>query len=87
MRWMKRTGAVLLLVLALAMITVAVYIWRSLPQLSGSLQATGLQQSVQIKRDASDVTHILRNPTPTPRSRSATPMRRSAAGSLRRIAA
>ncbi len=58
MRWMKRIGAGLLLVLALALIAVVIYIWRSLPQLSGTLQATGLQQSVQIKRDASDVTHI-----------------------------
>ena len=58
MRWMKRIGAGLLLVLALAMIAVVIYIWRSLPQLSGTLQATGLQQAVQIKRDASDVTHI-----------------------------
>ncbi len=58
MRWMKRIGAGLLLVLALAMIVVAIYIWRSFPQFSGTLQATGLQQSVQIKRDVSDVTHI-----------------------------
>ncbi len=58
MRWMKKIGGGLLLLLALVSIALAVYVWRSLPQLSGSLQATGLQQPVQIKRDASDVTHI-----------------------------
>jgi penicillin G amidase len=58
MRWIKRTGVGLLLVLVVLAAAMATYIWRSLPQLSGSLQATGLQQAVQIKRDASDVTHI-----------------------------
>ncbi|MBS7807328.1 penicillin acylase family protein [Variovorax sp. PCZ-1] len=58
MRWIKRLGGGVLLLIALAAVAVAVYVWRSLPQLSGSLQAAGLQQAVQIKRDASDVTHI-----------------------------
>jgi penicillin G amidase len=58
MRWIKRIGGGLLLLLVLVAVLIAVYVWRSLPQLSGSLQAAGLQQPVQIKRDASDVTHI-----------------------------
>ncbi len=58
MRWIKRIGGGLLLLLAVVALAVAVYVWRSLPQLSGSLQVAGLQQPVQIKRDASDVTHI-----------------------------
>jgi penicillin G amidase len=58
MGWIKRIGGGLLLLLAVLALAVAVYVWRSLPQLSGSLQAVGLQQPVQIKRDASDVTHI-----------------------------
>ncbi len=58
MRWIKRIGGGLLLLLGIVALVLAIYIWRSLPQLSGSLQATGLQQAVQIKRDASDVTHI-----------------------------
>jgi penicillin G amidase len=58
MRWIKRIGGGLLLLLAVLAAAVAVYVWRSLPQLSGSLQAAGLAAPVQIKRDASDVTHI-----------------------------
>jgi penicillin G amidase len=58
MRWMKKLGGSLLFVLAFLVVLIAAYVWRSLPQLSGSLQATGLQQPVQIKRDTSDVTHI-----------------------------
>jgi penicillin G amidase len=58
MRWIKRIGSGVLLLLALVAVFIAVYVWRSLPQLSGSLQAAGLQQKVEIKRDASDVTHI-----------------------------
>ncbi len=37
---------------------VAVQTLRSLPQLSGQLTLTGLSQSVQVRRDASDITHI-----------------------------
>jgi penicillin G amidase len=58
MRWIKRLGGGLLLAIAVVALAVAAYVWQSLPQFSGSLQAAGLQQSVQIKRDASDVTHI-----------------------------
>jgi penicillin G amidase len=38
---------------------IAVYVWRSHPTLAGELSATDLKQRVQIKRDASDVTHIM----------------------------
>jgi penicillin G amidase len=58
MRWIKKAGGVLLLALAFIAIAMAIYVWRSLPLLAGRLQAAGLSQSVQIKRDASDVTHI-----------------------------
>jgi penicillin G amidase len=58
MRWIKIIGGSLLLLLALLAIFISVYMWRSLPQLSGRLNVVGLQQPVQIKRDASDVTHI-----------------------------
>ncbi len=58
MRWIKKIGGGLLIVLCVAVLAIAVYVWRSLPQLEGTLQAAGLQQAVQIKRDASDVTHI-----------------------------
>ena len=59
MSWLKKIGGGLLGVLLILALILAAYIWRSLPQLSGQLKAPGLQQSVQIKRDESDVTHIL----------------------------
>ena len=59
MRWIKRIGVGLLGLLAILALMLAAYIWRSLPQLTGQLKAAGLAQPVQIKRDASDVTHIL----------------------------
>ncbi len=58
MHGIKKIGRGLLIVLGVVALVMAIYVWRSLPQLSGSLQAAGLQQAVQIKRDASDVTHI-----------------------------
>jgi penicillin G amidase len=58
MRWLKKIAGGLLALLAIAALVLAVYVWRSLPQLSGQLSAPGLKQPVQIKRDASDVTHI-----------------------------
>ena len=58
MRWMKKIGGGLLILLGIAALAIAIYVWRSMPQLAGELKAAGLQQAVQIKRDASDVTHI-----------------------------
>jgi penicillin G amidase len=58
MRWIKRIALGLVALLGLLAIAVAVYAWRSMPKLAGDLAAPGLSQAVQIKRDASDVTHI-----------------------------
>ncbi|MEO8655335.1 MAG: penicillin acylase family protein [Ramlibacter sp.] len=44
--------------LALLLLAVGVYAWRSFPQLDGQIQATGLAAPVQVRRDTSDVTHI-----------------------------
>jgi penicillin amidase len=44
--------------IALLLIAAAVYVWRSFPQLDGEMRATGLAAAVQVRRDASDVTHI-----------------------------
>jgi penicillin G amidase len=56
--WFKKIGLTLLVLAALAALLVAGYVWRSFPQLSGKAQIEGLKQSVSIKRDASDVSHI-----------------------------
>ena len=58
MRIFRRSlqGVALLLVLALA--AAAVYVWRAFPSLDGELRAPGLRAPVQVRRDASDVTHI-----------------------------
>ncbi|NJS37200.1 MAG: penicillin acylase family protein [Brachymonas sp.] len=55
---MKTIAYLLLALLAALILAAGLYGWRSFPQLSGELKVSGLQQSVQIKRDASDVTHI-----------------------------
>ncbi|MCW5654828.1 penicillin acylase family protein [Hydrogenophaga sp.] len=59
MRWIKRLAALLGFVLVLLVALLAFYVQRSLPQTSGSLVLSGLSAPVQVKRDASDVTHIL----------------------------
>ena len=58
MRWIKKISAAMLVLLAALALLLAGYIWRSLPQLSGQLQASGLKEKVTIRRDAADVTHI-----------------------------
>ncbi len=58
MRWIKKIAGGLFVLLCAAALVIAIYVWRSLPQLKGALQVAGLQKDVQIKRDASDVTHI-----------------------------
>ncbi len=58
MRWIRKMASGLLLIGGAMALLIAIYVSRSLPQLSGHLNAVGLQQPVQIKRDASDVTHI-----------------------------
>jgi len=51
---LKALGALLLLVL----LACAIYVWRTFPSLDGELKAAGLAAPVQVRRDASDVTHI-----------------------------
>ncbi|MGC3985673.1 MAG: penicillin acylase family protein [Pseudorhodoferax sp.] len=58
MRWFKRLGAVLLFVVLAALLVLGMYVWRSFPQLDGTLRVQGLQGAVTVERDASDVTHI-----------------------------
>ncbi len=58
MVWFKRTLRFLLAVVLLAALVAGVYVWRASPKLQGSLQVPGIGSEVQIKRDASDVTHI-----------------------------
>lgn len=59
MRWLKRSLWWLCALLVLAAAVVAVYAWRSLPQMDGELRVQGLRGPVQVQRDDSDVTHIL----------------------------
>lgn len=59
MRWIRRFLSTIGLLLVLA---VALGIWyarQTLPQLDGQLRLAGLSAPVQVRRDASDVTHIL----------------------------
>lgn len=58
MAWMKRTAVGLVVTALLAGAAAAVYVQRSFAVLDGKLPVRGLQASVQVQRDASDVTHI-----------------------------
>ena len=60
LRILKKIIWWLFLLLVLASIAGAVYVWRSFPTLSGEqkLSAAGLKDEVRITRDASDITHI-----------------------------
>jgi penicillin G amidase len=58
MRIFKLTLKSLAVLLALVLVALAFYIWRSFPSLDGELKAAGLAAPVQVRRDASDVTHI-----------------------------
>jgi penicillin amidase len=58
-RWIKRgLWAVLALGLLLA-VAAGIYVQRSLPLLDGQLRLSVLKGPVEVKRDASDVTHVL----------------------------
>lgn len=57
-RWTLRILGLLALLLVAAALTGALYAWRSFPVLDGELKAPGLKAAVQVRRDASDVTHI-----------------------------
>ena len=59
MKWFKKLCVFAMGVLVLAALGVALYVWRSMPSLGGSLHAPGLGQSVSVQRDTSDVTHIM----------------------------
>lgn len=58
MRYIRYTLLALGVVLLLAAAGGGLYVWRSLPQLDGEMRAAGLKAPVQVRRDASDVTHI-----------------------------
>jgi penicillin G amidase len=58
MRWFKKLALGLLALVTLLACTVAFYVWRSFPTLTGEQKLPGLQGSVRITRDAADVTHI-----------------------------
>ncbi len=54
----RRTLKAFAALIALLLVAAAVYVWRSFPQLDGEIRAPGLSAPVQLRRDASDVTHI-----------------------------
>ena len=58
MHWIKKVGVWLVAVGLLLACAAAIYVWRSFPVLTGEQKLPGLQGSVRIARDASDVTHI-----------------------------
>ncbi len=58
MGWIQKTAVGLVATALLAGAVAAVYVQRSFPALDGRLQAPGLAQAVQVRRDAADVTHI-----------------------------
>lgn len=55
---LRKSLAVLSALLLLLILAAAWYVWRSFPQLDGEMRAPGLGAPVQVRRDASDVTHI-----------------------------
>ena len=58
MRWIQRLIWMLGSLLLLAAALLAFWVYRSQPVLDGELRVQGLDASVQVRRDASDVTHI-----------------------------
>ena len=59
MRWIRRIFAVLGLLLLAVVAGAAWYVQQTLPRTDGALPLPGLSAAVQVRRDASDVTHIL----------------------------
>ena len=57
-RWLRRGLWILLAAAGLLVLALAAYAWRALPRLDGQWQVGGLAAPVQVRRDASDVTHI-----------------------------
>ena len=58
MLWIKRFLQAIAALLLVAIVAVGIFVWRSIPQLDGDMRAPGLSAAVQVRRDASDVTHI-----------------------------
>jgi len=58
MRIFKLTLKSLAALLLLVLVAFGIYVWRTFPSLDGELKAAGLAAPVQVRRDASDVTHI-----------------------------
>jgi len=54
----RKSLAALTALLLLLVLAAAWYVWRSFPSLDGDIRAPGLGAPVQVRRDASDVTHI-----------------------------
>ncbi|MFC7409925.1 penicillin acylase family protein [Hydrogenophaga atypica] len=59
MRWIKRVVWAMLALLVVLGVALGVYVQRSLPQLDGQLRLSVLKGTVEVKRDPSDVTHVL----------------------------
>ena len=59
MRWISKGATGLVMVALAAGAVVALYGRSTLPQTNGELKLEGLRHPVQVRRDASDVTHIL----------------------------
>lgn len=59
MRWIKRGMWAVLALLVVLGFALGLYVQRSLPQLDGQLRLSVLKAPVEIKRDASDVTHVI----------------------------
>jgi penicillin amidase len=58
MRVFKFTLKALVLLLAVLAVAVGGYVWKSFPALDGEIKVNGLRAPVQVRRDASDVTHV-----------------------------
>ena len=58
MRILKYILAALAVVVGAVVVAGGIYAWRAMPALDGEIKAAGLAAPVQVRRDASDVTHI-----------------------------
>jgi penicillin G amidase len=58
MKMHKRVSLVALAVLVLMLVGIGFYVTRSFPTLDGDLKTPGLQNTLRIERDSSDVTHV-----------------------------
>lgn len=58
LRFVRVALKALALLLVVVVAASGIYVWRSFPALDGELHVAGLAAPVQVRRDASDVTHI-----------------------------